>query len=217
MTQKTANNQGIAPEQGAKEDRREQLVRLARASGLLRARDLERHHIARAYLRPLVESGVLVRAGRGLYALADNEASEHETLREAALRVPHGVICLASALRFHDLTTQNPWKVWMLIETGKRTPHIDAPPLLFFQASGRSLTEGAEQHSLEGVSVRVTCPAKTVADCFKYRHRIGLDVALEALRQCLAERRATRDELHHFAAICRVDRVMTPYMEAFAL
>lgn len=198
-------------------DRQRQIVHLARASGLLRARDLDRHHIARAYLRPLVESGVIVQAGRGLYALADREPGEHETLREAALRVPHGVICLASALRFHQITTQNPWKVWMLIETGKRTPRIESPPVLFFQASGASFAEGVEEHSLQGVPVRVTCPAKTVADCFKYRRRIGLDVALEALKQCLAEGCATRDELHRFAAICRVDRVMTPYMEAFAL
>lgn len=197
--------------------RQKQLVDLARTAGLFRARDLDAHHIARAYLRPLVEDGVLIQAGRGLYALADTEVGEHETLREAALRVPHGIVCLASALRFHGLTTQNPWKVWVLIETSKRVPQVESPPVLVFQASGTSFSEGVEEHTIDGVLVRVTTVAKTVVDCFKYRHRIGLDVALEALRQCLEEGRATREELHRFAAICRVDRVMTPYMEAFAL
>ena len=169
------------------------------------------------YLRPLVARGVLVQTGRGLYTLADAEVSEYQTLIGASLRLPHGVICLASALRFHGLTTQNPWKVWMLIETGKRLPKIDYPALLVFQATGPSFTEGVETHVVDGASVRVTSAAKTVADCFKYRNKIGLDVALEALRECLRERRATREELHHFARLCRVDRVMQPYMEAFAV
>lgn len=213
MTKESTHENPTGPATG----RQRQLLHLARELGVLRSRDLHRHGIARAYLRPLVENGVLVQAGRGLYALADTPVSEHQTLLEAAVRVPHGVVCLASALRFHDLTTQNPWKVWMLIETGRRVPRIDAPALLVFQASGASFGEGVEEHVIDGVPVRVTSVAKTVADCFKYRHRIGLDVALEALRECLRERRATREDLHRFARICRVDRVMTPYMEAFAL
>lgn len=197
--------------------REEQLVQLAREVGTLRARELEQHGIARSYLRQLVERGFLVQTGRGLYTLANADVSEHQTLIEAALRLPHGVICLASALRFHNLTTQNPWKVWMLIETGKRVPKVDYPPLLVFQASGPSFTEGIETHVLSGGSVRVTSVAKTVADCFKYRSKIGLDVALEALRECLREECATREELHHFARVCRVERIMQPYMEAFAI
>jgi predicted transcriptional regulator of viral defense system len=198
-------------------NREEQLVQLATQVKTLRARELDQHGIARSYLRQLVARGVLVQTGRGLYALADTEVSEYQTLIEASIRLPHGVICLASALRFHDLTTQNPWKVWMLIETGKRVPKVDYPALLVFQASGPSFVEGIETHLLDGAQVRITSVAKTVADCFKYRNKIGLDVALEALRECLRERRATREELHHFARICRVDRVMQPYMEAFAL
>lgn len=197
--------------------REEQLAQLARDVKILRARELEPHGIARSYLRQLVERGFLEQAGRGLYTLADADTSEYQTVIEASARLPHGVICLASALRFHNLTTQNPWKVWMLIETGKRVSKVDSPPLLIFQASGRSFSEGIETHVLDGRSVRVTSAAKTVVDCFKFRDKIGLDVALEALRECLREQRATREELHHFARICRVDRIMQPYMEAFAI
>lgn len=197
--------------------REEQLIQLASQVKTLRARELDRHGIARSYLRDLVACGVLVKTGRGLYTLADTEVSEYQTLIEASLRVPHGVICLASALRFHGLTTQNPWKVWMFIETGNRIPKVDYPALLVFQASGSSFAEGVQTHLLDGTSVHITSVAKTVADCFKYRNKIGLDVALEALRECLRKRRATREELHHFARICRVDRVMQPYMEAFAI
>lgn len=195
----------------------EQLLQLASTVKTLRARELDQHGIARSYLRQLVARGVLVQTGRGLYTLADAEVSEYQTIIEASIRLPHGMICLASALRFHGLTTQNPWKVWMLIETGKRLPKVDYPALLVLQASGPSFAEGVETHLLDGAPVRVTSVAKTVADCFKYRNKIGLDVALEALRECLRERRATREELHHFARICRVDRVMQPYMEAFAV
>lgn len=197
--------------------REEQLMQLVRETRTLRSRELQQHGIARAYLRQMVERGLLAQSGRGLYTLADAEVSEYQTLIEASIRLPHGVIALASALRFHGLTTQNPWKVWMFIETGKRVPKVDYPPLLVFQASGSSFTEGIETHVLDGTQVRVTSVAKTVADCFKYRQKIGLDVALEALRECLRERRATREELHHFARICRVDHVMQSYMEAFAV
>lgn len=197
--------------------REEQLVQLAREVKTLRARELEQHGIARSYLRQLVERGFLEQTGRGLYTLADADVSEYQTVIEASVRLPHGVICLASALRFHHLTTQNPWKVWMLIETGKRVPKVDYPPLLVFQSSGLSFTAGIETHLLDGASVHVTSIAKTVADCFKFRSKIGLDVALEALRECLREQRATREELHHFARICRVERIMQPYMEAFAI
>jgi predicted transcriptional regulator of viral defense system len=197
--------------------RQQQLIRLASEVKTLRARELDRHGIARSYLHDLVARGVLVQTGRGLYTLADTEVSEYQTLIEASLRLPRGMICLASALRFHGLTTQNPWKVWMLIKTGTRIPKVDYPALFVFQASGPSFAEGVESHLLDGTRVRITSVAKTVADCFKYRNKIGLDVALEALRECLRERRTTREELHHFARICRVDQVMKPYIEAFSI
>jgi predicted transcriptional regulator of viral defense system len=140
--------------------------------------------------------------------------TEHHTLVEACKRVPAGVICLASALRFHDLTTQNPWDVWLMIESGSRPPRVDHPPLRVFRASGMSFHMGIEEHTIEAVPVRVYNLAKTVADCFKYRNRVGLDVAIEALRECLRSRRCARDEIHRYARICRVENVMRPYMEA---
>ena len=196
---------------------REQLAQLAQETGILRARDLSARGIARVYLKPLVESGLLVQLGRGLYALADTEVSEYQTLLEAMARAPHGVIALASALRFHGLTTQNPWKVWMLLETGSHIPQGDYPLLTVFQAKGDSFHQGIETHMIEGKALHVTCIAKTVVDCFKYRNKIGLDVALEALKECLSERRATREELRRYAKICRMERVMAPYVEAYSI
>ena len=197
--------------------RREQLSQLAQEAGILRARDLDAHGIARVYLKPLLASGQLVQLGRGLYALADMEVSEYQTLLEAMARAPNGVIALASALRFHGLTTQNPWKVWMLRETGSHIPQGDYPPLAVFQAKGDSFHQGIEVHTIEGKTLRVTCIAKTVVDCFKYRNKIGLDVALEALKECLNERRATREELRRYAKICRIERIMAPYVEAYSI
>ncbi len=127
------------------------------------------------------------------------------------------MICLASALQFHGLTTQNPWQVWALIERGARPPRMDYPPLNVVRAGGESFTAGIEEHLIEGVTVRVTCVAKTIADCFKYRNRIGLDVALEALKECLQERRADRASIRRYARICRVEQVIRPYMEALAI
>lgn len=197
--------------------REQQLAQLAKEVGILRARDLSARGIARVYLKPLVESGLLVQLGRGLYTLADTEVSEYQTLLEAMARAPQGVIALASALRFHGLTTQNPWKVWMLLETGSHIPQGDYPPLLILQAKGDSFHQGIEAHTIEGKALRVTCIAKTVVDCFKYRSKIGLDVAIEALKECLMERRATREELRCYAKVCRVERVMAPYIEAYSI
>lgn len=195
----------------------EDLLMLVRERGLLRARDLYHSGIPRLYLSLLVEKGDLVQIGRGLYAVADVALTEHQTLLEAMVRVPYGIICLASALRFHGITTQNPWKVWMMIESGKRIPRVDYPALQVVQASGTSFHEGTELHTIDGVTLRVTSVAKTIADCFKYRSKIGLDVALEGLKQTLQEHRATREQIRLFAKICRVERVMTPYLEAFSL
>jgi predicted transcriptional regulator of viral defense system len=197
--------------------RYEQLAELAQQSGILRARDLEDHGIPRENLKRLVETGTLAHLGRGLYALADAPVTEYQTLLEAMARAPQGVIALASALRFHGLTTQNPWKVWMLIETGSRIPRSDYPALLAYHAGGDSFQEGIETHEIGGRELRVTSVAKTIADCFKYRSKIGLDVALEALRDCLDERKAAREELRHFGRVCRVENRMNFYLEALTL
>jgi predicted transcriptional regulator of viral defense system len=192
----------------------EQVLSLIRNSGVVRPKDLEAHGIHREYLRRLEQQGSLVRTGRGLYTLANADISEHYSLAEASKRVPHGVICLLSALRFHGLTTQAPFEVWIAIHRKARTPKEPMLPLHVVYMSGQAFQAGIETHQVVGVTVPVFCPAKTVADCFKYRHKIGLDVALEALQECWTERRVTMDELWHYAKICRMSQVMRPYLEA---
>jgi predicted transcriptional regulator of viral defense system len=197
-------------------DRTQQILEIVGEAGVLRPRDLDAHGIPRIYLSRLCERGLLDRVGRGLYVLPDADVSEHHTLAEAGKRVPHGVVCLLSALRFHGLTTQSPSEVWLAIESKAWRPQVDHPPLRFVRFSERTLGAGVEEHSIEGVLVRIYNPAKTVADCFKYRNKIGLDVALEALRDCRRLRKCSNDELWHYAKICRVANVMRPYMEATA-
>ena len=165
-------------------------------------------------LQRLVKRGVIEREGRGLYRVAGTEVSEHYSFIQAAKRVPKGVICLLSALRFHELTTQKPFEIWLALERGTRRPTIDTPPLRIHFFSGEAFTAGLEMHNLDGVPVRVYCPAKTVADCFKYRNKIGIDVAREALRDTLRQRKARVDEIWRYAEICRVARVIYPYLES---
>lgn len=191
-------------------------VKLMKRSGIVRASDLASQGVHPMTLRRLVERGEIEREGRGLYRLAGTEVSEHYSLLQAARRVPNGVICLLSALRFHGLTTQKPFEVWMAIERKTRRPAVDAPPLRVHYFSGEAFTAGAEEHLIEGVKLRVYNPAKTVADCFKFRYKIGVDVALEALRDTLGKRKATADEIWHYAGICRVARVIYPYLEALS-
>lgn len=189
-------------------------VKLIRTAGAARAGELSDHGVHPMTLRRLVEGGVVERGGRGLYRLAGADVGENYSLILAAKRVPKGVICLLSALRFHDLTTQKPFEVWMAIERGTRRPAMDMPPLRLHYFSGEAFTAGIQEHKSEGVTLRVYNPAKTVADCFKFRYKIGVDVALEALRDTLKKRKATVDEIWHYAGICRVARVIYPYLEA---
>jgi predicted transcriptional regulator of viral defense system len=186
------------------------------AQGVLRARDAEARGLARPELARLVQSGELERVGRGLYVPAKAKITEHHSLVEAAARVPHGVVCLLSALRFHGIGTQNPHEVWLAIDVKAWKPVADSPPLRIVRFSGTALTYGVEVHKLEGVDVRITSREKTVADCFKYRNKIGLDVALEALREYLRSRKRSIDQLNKAAEACRVARVMRPYLEALA-
>ncbi len=197
-----------------KVSRTEQVLRLAQEAGVLRPRDLAAQGIPHVYLQTLYKRGKLLRTGRGLYTLTDGAWTENHSLAEVCKYVPHGVICLPSALAFHNLTTQNPSRVWVAISPKKHRPRLDYPPLRVVRFSGAALTEGVETHTIEGVPVRVYNPAKTVADCFKYRNKIGLDVALEALRDCWRERRATMDGLLRYAKVCRVANVMRPYLES---
>lgn len=192
----------------------DKLLEVAREAGLIRARDLAALGIARVVLTRAVRQGQLQRLSRGLYGLPSRPTSEHATLAEVALRVPKGVICLLSALRFHNLTTQAPYEVWVAVGSKAATPKLDYPRLRIVRFSASTLGEGVEEHAVDGIPIRVTGVAKTVADCFKYRNKIGLDVALEALRESWHERRMTSDEMWHYAKLCRVANVMRPYLES---
>lgn len=190
------------------------IMRIAREKRVVRSSDLTAEGIPRVYLRRLVDKGFLVRSARGIYILPDAEPTEFHDFVQASLQVPKGVICLLSALRFHELTTQNPFEVWMAIGDGQWIPRIEYPAMRFVHFSSSSLQYGIEYHEVEAVTVPVYSPAKTVADCFKYRNKIGMDVALEALRDCWRQRKATMDEIWTSAKICRVANVMRPYLES---
>ena len=192
------------------------ILDLVREVGVIRPRDLEAAGIPGSYLSRLADRGELDRVGRGLYTLAGAAPSEHRSLAEVAKRVPRGVVCLLSALRFHELTTQTPFEVWLAIGQKDRTPRPHGTRLRIVRFSGEARDSGIETHVIEGVSVRVYSPAKTVVDCFKFRNKIGSDIAVEALRDCLEQRRCTPDELFEYARACRVSRVMRPYVEALA-
>ena len=194
----------------------DKIISLAREGGIIRPRDLDAYGIPREYLRRLCVKGILERQSRGIYTLRNIELTQHQSLMQACKRLPKGVVCLLSALRFHNLTTQAPFEIWMAIDRKARLPKVEGVPLRLVRFSGEALTEGVEHHMIEGVEVRVYSPAKTIVDCFKYRNKIGLDVALEALRECRRERRCTMDDLWRFARICRVANVMRPYMEALS-
>jgi predicted transcriptional regulator of viral defense system len=192
----------------------DKVVGYMRRAGVLRPRELDGLGVSRIYLQRLCNRGIVERVGRGLYVLADADVTEHHSFAAACKRVPHGVVCLLSALRFHGLTTQLPSEVWIAIDQSARRPRVQQPRIRVVRFSGAALSEGVETIRIENVPVRVYNAAKTVADCFKYRNKIGRDVALEALRDCRRQRKATNDELWHFAKICRVANVMRPYLEA---
>jgi predicted transcriptional regulator of viral defense system len=190
------------------------VLRLLRRRGTLRPRELSARGIPADYLNRLYLRGEVDRVGRGLYALPDAEVTEHNTLCDVARLVPKGVVCLLSALRFHGLTTQSPPAVWIAIPNKAWAPKITTPRLRLVRYSGAALTEMIGAHKLEKVTVRVYSPAKTVADCFKFRNKVGLDVALEALRDCWKQKKATMDELWTAAEVCRMANVMRPYLES---
>ncbi len=190
------------------------VLHLAHERRLLRARDLLEQGLPTMALTRLVSAGKLERVARGVYSLPDQSVSEHRSLAEASIRVPRGVICLLSALRVHDIGTQAPFEVWMAIPHHMLSPRLDQPALRVVRMSGKSLTEGIEEMIFDGVTVPVFNPAKTIADCFKFRNKIGLDVALEALREGWHESKVTMDDLWRYATMNRVANVMRPYLEA---
>ena len=191
----------------------EQILKIIERSGIIRPCDLEKKGLSRQILYRLYISGQIVRLGRGLYAVKNYEPTEYHSIVEVCSRVTKGVVCLLSALQFHNLTTQLPHEVWIAIELKARTPRINAP-VRFMYFSGIAFTEGIEKYNIEGTEVKVYYPAKTVADCFKYRNKIGLDVAIEALRDCISQKKCTVNEIWKYAKICRVTNIMKPYLEA---
>ena len=193
------------------------VLALAEHRPLLRANDLVARALPTVVLSRLVAAGKLERVARGVYSLPGRALSEHRSLAEVALRMPRGVVCLLSALRVHGIGTQAPFEVWLAIPPHTPTPRLDQPALRVVRMSGPALTEGIELIEIDGVQVPVFNPAKTVADCFKFRNKIGLDVALEALRDGWAQRKLTMDVLWHYAAVNRVANVMRPYLESVAV
>lgn len=183
----------------------------------LRSREFVRAGLTRSELSRMVASGRLQRLARGLYAAPDYQPGEHQALVAVAKRAPRVVFCLLTALCFHDLTTQAPHEVWIAIGNKAHPPRLDYPPVRAVRYSAESLAAGVEKHKAEGTLIRVTSAAKTVADCFKFRNKVGLDVALEALRDARRSRKAQADELWRYAQLNRVANVMRPYLEALAI
>lgn len=183
--------------------------------GSMRPKDLMTMGISREMLRYLYKKRLIDRVGRGLYQLS-GQMLEHRSLIEAAKLAPKGVICLLSALRFHEIGTQEPYEVWMALPNKAWRPRIKTILFRFVYPSEKVFSEGIQVVQLPGGTIRIYNPAKTVVDTFKFRNKIGLDVAVEALRGCLRSRKATRDELWHYARICRVQKIMKPYIEALS-
>jgi predicted transcriptional regulator of viral defense system len=192
----------------------ERVLGLARELGVLRVKDLMSRNMHPEYLRRLCQQGRLDRVGRGLYRLRHANVTEHATLATVSKRFPNGVVCLLTALRFHGIGTQNPREVWMALRRKSATPRNGDLPVRFMRFSEASFGAGVEEHKLENVPVRITSTAKTIADCFKYRNKVGLDVALEALRDALRQRRCKPDDIWRYAKVCRVTNVIRPYLEA---
>jgi predicted transcriptional regulator of viral defense system len=191
-------------------------VAIARRQGVVRARDFDALGVPRVTLRRLTKEGVLINPARGFYQLAGAELSGTHSLAEAVQAAPKGVIALLSALQFHRLTSQTPHQVWMLLPSNAWVPRNPPVSLKIIRANVKVQTAGVEWHLIDGIKVAITSPAKTIADCFKHRNKVGLDVALEALREGLRRKRATADDIWRFALIDRVGNVMRPYLEGVA-
>ncbi|WP_339670992.1 type IV toxin-antitoxin system AbiEi family antitoxin domain-containing protein [Dasania marina] len=194
--------------------KRQQVIDFMNKKSLVRPRDLVAMGLPKDYLYQLAKKGVVERVSRGLYSLPGGDISEWASFVEAQRRVPKGVFCLLSALAFHKFTTQNPHELWIAIANKAWRPEIDYPPVRFIAMSGVALDNCIEAHVINGVDIRVYSAAKTVADCFKFRSRVGLDVAIEALKEGWRHKKFTMDELMHCAELCRVANVIQPYAES---
>jgi predicted transcriptional regulator of viral defense system len=192
----------------------EQVGAIVRKRTIVRSKEFNGFSMSRSHLWNLAKAGKIERVGRGLYRAKEAPISTHETLLEVAKRVPRGVLCLSSALRFHEMTTENPFEVWVAIERGAWSPKLDYPPIRVVHFSEAAFKFGIENHPVDGGTLRVYSPAKTVADCFKFRSKIGMETAIQALRGAYREKKTTMDQLWRAAKVCRVVNVMRPYMES---
>lgn len=190
------------------------ILELALRQRLLSAADVRAHGWSPQLLIKLEQSGKLKRITRGLYSLPDGPITEHQSLIEVCRRVPKAVVCLLSALQFHEIGTQLPFEVWIALPEATQTPALDNPAVRIARLRGEAYSEGIETLVEHGSTIRVYSVAKTITDCFKFRHKVGLDVALEALKDAWRQRKIDMDQVTHFARINRVDKVMQPYLEA---
>jgi len=190
------------------------ILELALRQRLLSSADVRAHGWSPQLLIKLEQSGKLQRITRGLYSLPDGPITEHQSLIEICRRVPKAVVCLLSALQFHEIGTQLPFEVWIALPEATQTPALDNPAVRIARLRGEAYSEGIETLVEHGSTIRVYSVAKTITDCFKFRHKVGLDVALEALKDAWRQRKIDMDQVTHFARINRVDKVMQPYLEA---
>lgn len=192
----------------------ERILKSVAQKKILRSNDLKEMHIPRIVLTRLVQSGQLEKIDSGLYCLPKMHITEHTNLATIATKIPQAVFCLLTALQLHELTTQLPRKVWIAMPRGSHTPKWDYPPLKMVQCSPSVYSEGVETIKYNKQIIRIYSPAKTIVDCFKHRNKIGLDVAIEALREARTQKKVSADDLWHFAKICRVTNIIRPYLEA---
>src|SRR3990167_3595128 len=191
-----------------------QIVQLLKKHGTLRWRDFVEMQIPSIVLSRMVKQGALERVARGLYRKPNTQMSEREEMVNVALRVPRAVFCLFTALQFYELTTQLPRDIWIAMPHGSRKPKITYPPIEMIRLTGKTYSEGINTVVCDQVPLKIYSPAKTIVDCFKFRNKIGLDIALEALKDALQKRLATYDEIYYFAKIERLVKIILPYLEA---
>lgn len=192
----------------------QKILQLAKIKGIISAEDVEATSVSRNYLYQMCKEGLLKKIATGLYTLPEAPVTENSSLAEVAKRLPGAVVCLISALSFYGVTTQLPHEIWLTIPRGSWRPEINYPPINLRYVSEPAYSFGIQEHFVNGVAVKIYSPAKTVADCFKFRNKVGLDVAIEALRETWHSRKVTMDELVEAAEVDRVSKIMRPYMEA---
>ena len=194
---------------------KENILVMAAQKGIFRARDLANLNLPRGELAKLVDDGRLLQLSRGLYTLPDRVLTEQSTLAEVAIKFPQSIFCLLTALQMHGLTTQSPHQVWLAVDVKARAPHMQYPPLKVVRFSGEALASGVQTKVIDDVvNICVTDIEKTIVDCFKYRNKIGIDIAIEALQEAWRSKRMSMDKVWEYAKICRVNNVMRPYLES---